>query len=666
MHGDPRKQAVLFHYDGWAPHNTSSRHSVGTITVTHACMAKVDRADAKYARVYSFVPVWQLPKDSPHKYDAFLQPLLNDLIDLYIEGQEVFFKRGIEGYSVPDDTPLLRVVPLLLTADLRAHAEVGLTSAGGFKGCRRCHVAGEYIAERNHYYYGNYQYRYRFPASPRTACSNRTLGREVDSAATEAERKRLSKQHGVTGESILFQLYDLCQFDPLLDLVVDVIHSVVLNLIRSELENHLLKDLGGNAACRAVDRLPDVGGVLDRKDLDRNLRLVPWYMELRDGRAPQICSSDPTGKHKLGNWKAEEFSKFIVVAPYILREIIPEQSYRCFCLLTELYNLLYFMELRVQGWTTEHQEFLRKLLWRHHIDYENLYGLSACTENVEYSLHLVEDVSRHSAPDNYWCYLYERQVKYYKHQTTNMKTLCKTFSDRAAQLHFVQTCLSTMCAQDLHVDAASNRHEQDPVLLQARSLEQALKLKQDVASTDMPPAVARVYDSGVVLGCPRFTTLSDRQFRDIQHWLSSFYPNKQLPSQLPRIVQTYSRVLKSNVYDFAVVYRKNECVIISDYDQPQEWVMQVTELMVYGPVFNEFHHFIDGEYLVAKSVRGEVVTDKWTKQPWMVKRNFERLRVQPMKALLRKVMLYPHLSLRNHFLVIDPSQPVVIRKLTMG
>lgn len=135
MRGDPRNQAVIIHEDGWAPHNTSAQHSVAAITVTHACMTKVERANSKHAKVYSFIPVSQLPRDSPHKYDAFLQPLIEELTDLYIDGCEVFFKCAVEDLFPPNDTPKLRVVPLLLTADLRAHAEIGQTSAGGFKGC---------------------------------------------------------------------------------------------------------------------------------------------------------------------------------------------------------------------------------------------------------------------------------------------------------------------------------------------------------------------------------------------------------------------------------------------------------------------------------------------------------------------------------------------------
>ena len=152
--------------------------------------------------------------------------------------------------------------------------------------------------------------------------------------------------------------------------------------------------------------------------------------------------------------------------------------------------------------------------------------------------HVVEDVSHHSIPDNYWCYMYERQVKYYKRQTTNMKTLCKTLADRAAQLQFVQSYL------DCNIPPARDRFEVPsssdiaipPVLLQARSMEDA--------------------------------------------------------TSLPRVAQTYTRVLCINDYDFA------------------------TAILVYGPICNQYYHFLDGNYYVAKTSGGIPVIDQWTKQPY--------------------------------------------------
>jgi len=46
--------------------------------------------------------------------------------------------------------------------------------------------------------------------------------------------------------SAFHRLYDLCGFDPIKDLVVDVMLALTINLIRSEVEKHLLAELGPN------------------------------------------------------------------------------------------------------------------------------------------------------------------------------------------------------------------------------------------------------------------------------------------------------------------------------------------------------------------------------------------------------------------------------------
>lgn len=224
-------------------------------------MTKGARSDANNARVYSFVPVSQLPHDSPHKYDAFFEPLVEDIENLFLCGEEVFFKGEVEGYSPPNDFPTLRVLPLLVTADSKAHAEIGLTTAGGHKGCRRCTLSGTYISERRHYYYGNFRYRFQHPCPLRKAEMNRAYGREADAATSIAERKRIARNTGVTGECIFYRFKDLCGFDPVRDMTIDAMHAIVLNLIKSELENHLLADLGPNASVAVSDR--DTGCCLE-------------------------------------------------------------------------------------------------------------------------------------------------------------------------------------------------------------------------------------------------------------------------------------------------------------------------------------------------------------------------------------------------------------------
>ena len=278
-------------------------------------------------------------------------------------------------------------------------------------------MTGTYIQEIHHYCYGNFRFRFWFHSPLCTAEDNREKARQVDQAPSAAERRRRQKERGVTGECNFYRLYDLCGFDPVKDMVIDAMHAVILNLVRSELEDHLLADLGVNKSLPVHLRDPSQGGLFDVKDLMKSLSKVDWTIEVRDGRVSSISPSHSySGKSKLGHWKFEEFSKFILVAPVVLSEVIPRRSYDCFCFLHEIYQLIFCESMRILGWITDHCTYLEHLLWKHAIMYKELYGLAACTENVEYSFHMPEDVRRHSTPDNYWCFMYERLVRYYKCQ----------------------------------------------------------------------------------------------------------------------------------------------------------------------------------------------------------------------------------------------------------
>ena len=48
-------------------------------------MSKLEHSNADYARVYSFIPASQMPTNCSHKYDIFLEPLINELEELFIE-----------------------------------------------------------------------------------------------------------------------------------------------------------------------------------------------------------------------------------------------------------------------------------------------------------------------------------------------------------------------------------------------------------------------------------------------------------------------------------------------------------------------------------------------------------------------------------------------------
>ena len=85
---------------------------MAAITITHACMNKFDRSSAKYSHVYSFIPTDQLLRDTPHKYDVLLKPLIEELEFLFIEDEQVFFSKQIPKLSNEDPFPTLLAIPL--------------------------------------------------------------------------------------------------------------------------------------------------------------------------------------------------------------------------------------------------------------------------------------------------------------------------------------------------------------------------------------------------------------------------------------------------------------------------------------------------------------------------------------------------------------------------
>ena len=70
---------------------------------------------------------------------------------------------------------------------------------------------------------------------------------------------------------------------------IDAMHAIVLNLIKIELENHLLADLGPNASVVVSDRETSEGG-----------QKVKWTVELKDGRVPSL-NPNQGGNSKLGH-----------------------------------------------------------------------------------------------------------------------------------------------------------------------------------------------------------------------------------------------------------------------------------------------------------------------------------------------------------------------------
>ena len=88
-----------------------------------------------------------------------------------------------------------------------------------------------------------------------------------------------------------------------------------------------------------------------------------------------------------------------------------------------------------------------------------------------------------------------------QHSTTNM---CKTFSDRAHQLHFVQAYLEVHGEHNTaNEEYKLEELKQEPVLLCAKTIPQAIALKEYLAVVlDLPDDLKRFYQNGILIGTP--------------------------------------------------------------------------------------------------------------------------------------------------------------------
>lgn len=193
-------------------------------------------------------------------------------------------------------------------------------------------------------------------------------------------------------------------------------------------------------------------------------------------------------------------------------------------------------------------------------------------------------------------------------------------------------------------------------MLAEKTVDAGMALKEHIVHqfASMPDCVKGQYESGILLGTPHFTTLTQSQISDVKFWVEQSFGFS--PDTLPSSAQSFSRLLKTDVMHMATMYRVGEVVVIKDCDK--EWVVKISNFLLYGPIARQYLVLLDGSYYAAKVVRGQVVVDSWTKLPFVVPNVYRCLCLQPTTLVSRKVMLYPDPGNRlspSSFLVIDPD-----------
>ena len=416
--GNPLNLALIGHWDGWQPFGSSLR-SCGSVEVSIANMKKEDRNHVDEVYVVGFVPSYAVP-NIPEALDPFLQPLMDDICTGFIDGFEVNFHGDIhvEGYE-PSDVENVRILLLCWSGDHPGLCEVGKLLNQGKCGCRRCKMVGQHLSDSSnrHMYYGENRVHYRYPWEPREISTSLTDLYDIENETRVSVRKRMSSELGFTGISILHKyLNPLYGFDICKHLVYDVFHTICLNVVKNQAE-----------------RLIDLE-MIDKGYLDKQIKAFPWSAELKNGRIPK-----PIGKLKgMGQWKAEGLQKFsFPMADCILPgQLTNPKELEIQSLVSRLTEIHFYTGR--SGWTDDLIDQHRKLSWRLNILVEEVQGLEMCTISMHNLTHIHEDVITMSAPDNYWCAVFERAVKGYVKRSSNCKGIEATFATAEAQREFLK------------------------------------------------------------------------------------------------------------------------------------------------------------------------------------------------------------------------------------
>jgi len=65
--------------------------------------------------------------------------VIREIEELFVEGEQVFFKEGVPGFSEADDYPTLRLIPLLTTADSKGPPRDWTNISRGDEGVQTVH-----------------------------------------------------------------------------------------------------------------------------------------------------------------------------------------------------------------------------------------------------------------------------------------------------------------------------------------------------------------------------------------------------------------------------------------------------------------------------------------------------------------------------------------------
>lgn len=374
-------------------------YSVGAIYVTIQNLPREKRYNDDNVILVGIIPG---PKEPKLTMDSYLLPFIEELNLIYTQGLSV---------KTPQDTHvILRLALSCITCDIPATRKVcGFLSHAARLGCNKCYK--EFSQDADDLFN-------RDSWRKRTATEHRAHCDIIKSETTMTGIKTAEAKYGVRPCALLSIPY----FDPIRFLAIDIMHNLYLGTAKHMFTSWI-----------------NLGLLSNKNLLDMDAVSKKYVVPSSVGRLPINMKSNYLG------FTASQWSSWITIySPVLLKNILPDEHYRCWLLYVRACSLLTQRLIRIPDLNTADrllELFCKKI--------ELLYGSQICTPNMHLHLHLKDTLLDFGPAHATWCYSFERYNGLIGKTSTNNRSIESQFMHRFIRTQLIQSLSTTVHDQDL-------------------------------------------------------------------------------------------------------------------------------------------------------------------------------------------------------------------------
>lgn len=358
----PNNYALQLNVDWFNPFQ-HTQHSEGAIYISILNLPRKERFLQENIILVGVIPG---PKEPPLLINSYLNPLVNELNDLW---------KGVILKDHNNHSVLIRAALICASSDIPASRKVcGFVGHNAVKACSKCLLSFTTAAFGEKADYSDFD---KTHWTARTNTEHRTNAEKHKMCTTQSAKKKIEREHGVRYTALLKLPY----FDPVKMCVVDPMHNLLLGTAKHITELWKSKQILSSSQFDVIQE--KVNSMVTPPDI---------------GRLPYKISSGFSG------FSADQWKNWVVsYSLFALKDELPWQHYNCWHLFVKVCYLL--CRRTISDALLREADDLITEFWEL---FKKLYGSDACTINIHLHGHLTECIREFGPVYAFWCFAYER------------------------------------------------------------------------------------------------------------------------------------------------------------------------------------------------------------------------------------------------------------------